>query len=194
MILFSEIVSSGRKEKWKMSEYVTSAYGETLFKLMKKKNIEKITVDELCEEGGIGRATYFRNFKSKDEIITAYIIMKWREYEHVHRLKEHQLNDTYRVKRYFDFCYSLRKKNDLIIGQGHHGAILSAYEVIMTNSDTEQTSDTYESYYLAYGLFGIFMKWARNGYAESVQEMTQIVVERIFAGNINISIIEKEQL
>ncbi|MBR3667207.1 MAG: TetR family transcriptional regulator, partial [Ruminococcus sp.] len=49
-----------------MSEYVTSAYGEALFKLMKKKNIEKITVDELCEEGGIGRATYFRNFKSKD--------------------------------------------------------------------------------------------------------------------------------
>ena len=42
--------------------------------------------------------------------------------------------------------------------------------------------DTYESYYLAYGLFGIFMKWARNGYAESVQMMTQIVVERIFAG------------
>ena len=52
----------------------------------------------------------------------------------------------------------------------------------MTDSDTEQSSDTYESYYLAYGLFGIFMKWARNGYAESVQEMTQIVVERIFAG------------
>ena len=37
-----------------MSEYVTAAYGEALFKLMKKKNIEKITVDELCEEGGIG--------------------------------------------------------------------------------------------------------------------------------------------
>lgn len=88
-----------------MSEYVTSAYGEALFKLMKKKNIEKITVDELCEEDGIGRATYFRNFKSKDEIITAYIIMKWREYEREHRLKEHQINDSYRVRRYFDFCY-----------------------------------------------------------------------------------------
>ncbi len=36
-----------------------------------------------------------------------------------------------------------------IIGQGHHGAILSAYEVIMTDSDTGQTSDTYESYYIA---------------------------------------------
>ena len=39
-----------------MSDYVVSAYGEALFKLMKKKSIEKITVDELCEAGGIGRA------------------------------------------------------------------------------------------------------------------------------------------
>ncbi|MBR2761092.1 MAG: helix-turn-helix transcriptional regulator [Solobacterium sp.] len=163
-----------------MSDYVTSAYGEALFKLMKQKNIEKITIDELCEAGGIGRATYFRNFRSKDEIITSYIIMKWREYERKHRLKEHPLNDSYRVERYFDFCYSMRKKNDLIITQGHHGAILSAYELITTDSDTEQAMDTYESCYLAYGLFGIFMKWARGGYAESVQEMTDIVVDRIF--------------
>ena len=163
-----------------MSEYVISAYGEALFRLMKDKNIEKITVDELCEAGGIGRATYFRNFKSKDDIITAYIIMKWREYEQKHRLKEHQINDSYRVRRYFDFCYSMRKKNDLIIGQGHHGAILSAYEVILTDSDTGQSTDSYESYYLAYGLFGIFMKWAKGGYAESVQEMTEIVVKRLF--------------
>ena len=163
-----------------MSEYVTTAYGEALFKLMKKKNIEKITVDELCEAGGIGRATYFRNFTSKDEIITAYIIMKWRKYEREHRLKEHPLNDSYRIEHYFNFCYSMREKNDLIIGQGHHGAILSAYELVMTDSDTKHAIDTYENYYLAYGLFGIFMKWAKDGYAESVQEMTQIVVERIF--------------
>ena len=82
---------------------------------MKKKNIEKITVDELCETGGIGRATYFRNFKSKDEILTAYIIMKWREYEKKHKLKEHSLSDNYRVQRYFEFCYSMRKVNELIL-------------------------------------------------------------------------------
>jgi|GEM_PF-1074732 len=37
---------------------------------------------------------------------------------------------------------------------------------------------------IAYRLFGIFMKWAKGGYAESVQEMIQIVVERIFTGNM----------
>lgn len=159
-----------------MSEYVTSAYGEALFSLMKEKNIEKITIDELCEKGGIGRATYFRNFKSKDDIITAYIVMKWREYERKHKLKEHPLNDSYRVKQYFNFCHSMRSKNDLIIDQGHNGAILAAYEIIITDRDTDEPTDTYESYYLAYGLFGIFIKWSKNGYNESVDEMARIFI------------------
>lgn len=166
-----------------MSDYVTTAYGEALIKLMKKKNIEKITVDELCETGGIGRATYFRNFKSKDEILTEYMIMRWREYEKNHKLKEHSLSDIYRVQRYFEFCYSMRKVNELVFTQGHHGAILNAYETIVTDSDTENAIDNYESYYMAYGLFGILMKWAKCGYCgykETPQERAQIVVDRIF--------------
>ena len=164
-----------------MSEYVITSYGNALFELMKKKNIEKITVDELCETGGIGRATYFRNFKSKDDIITAYIIMKWREYEKRHRLKEHDLDDIYRVQRYFEFCNSMRKINDLIIAQGRHGAILSAYEIIVTDSDTDLATDNYETYYMAYGLFGILMKWAKSGYALAPGELALIVVNHIFS-------------
>lgn len=163
-----------------MSDYVTTAYGEALIKLMKKKNIEKITVDELCETGGIGRATYFRNFKSKDEILSAYLIMKWREYENKHKLKEHSLNDIYRVKRYFEFCYSMRRINELILRQGHHGAILSAYETIVTDSDTDNAVDNYESCYMAYGLFGILMKWAKSRYHDTPQELAKIVAEIIF--------------
>lgn len=167
-----------------MSDYVVTSYGNALFELMEKKNIEKITVDELCETGGIGRATYFRNFKSKDEIITAYFIMKWRKYEKKHRLKEHRLNDIYRVSRYFEFCYSMRKINDLIFVQGHQGAILSAYETIMTDSDTDTIVDNYETYYMAYGLFGILIKWAKSSYDKTPQELATIVVEKIFGKDI----------
>lgn len=168
-----------------MSDYVVSAYGEALISLMKRKNIEKITVDELCETGGIGRATYFRNFKSKDEILTAFIIMKWREYEKKHKLKEHRISDIYRVQRYFEFCASMRRVNELIFKQGHHGAILSAYETIVTDSDTDNAVDSYESCYMAYGLFGILMKWVKSGYRDTPRELAQIVVERIFIANKN---------
>lgn len=166
-----------------MSDYVVTAYGEALIKLMQEKNIEKITVDELCEAGGIGRASYFRNFRSKDEILTAYIIMRWRAYEKRHRLKEHPLSDLYRVRHYFEFCYSMRAVNDPIFRQGHHGAILSAYETIVTDSDTGNAVNNYESYYMAYGLFGILMKWAKGGYRDTPQQLAEIVVGKIFAGS-----------
>jgi len=77
----------------------------------------------------------------------------------------------------------MRKLNDLIFKQGHHGAILSAYETIVTDSDTDNAVNHYESYYMAYGLFGILMKWAKCGYKETPHELAQIVVDRIFTGS-----------
>ena len=75
------------------------------------------------------------------------------------------------------------KDQYLIIAQGHHGAILSTYEAIVTDSDTNNVVDNYESYYMAYGLFGILMKWAKCGYKETPQELAEIVVDRIFTDN-----------
>ena len=47
-----------------MSKYVTSAYGEALFRLMEEKNIEKITVDELCEVLMIGKNAAYHLLQS----------------------------------------------------------------------------------------------------------------------------------
>ena len=54
-----------------MSDYVTEALGRALLDLMQEKSIEKITADELTTRAKLGRATYFRNFNAKEEIITA---------------------------------------------------------------------------------------------------------------------------
>ena len=69
-----------------MSNYVTEALGRALLDLMQEKSIEKITADELTTRAKLGRATYFRNFNAKEEIITQYIVMRWRAYEKAHPL------------------------------------------------------------------------------------------------------------
>lgn len=94
--------------------------------------------------------------------------------------KEHKLNDIDRVSRYFEFCYSMRMIIDLIFAQGHQGAILSAYETIMTDRDTDTIIDNYETYYMTYGLFRILIKWAKSGYDKTPQELAEIVVNIIF--------------
>ena len=37
------------------------------------KAIEDISISELCDNAGIGRASFYRNFDSKEDILRAYI-------------------------------------------------------------------------------------------------------------------------
>ena len=157
-----------------MSNYVTEALGRALLDLMREKSIEKITADELTTRAKLGRATYFRNFNAKEEIITQYIVILWRAYERTHHLKDYRIDDPYRVRRYFEFCLSMRADNDVIMTQNRSSAILSAYEIIFYDYDEPMASDTFERAYMAYGLFGVFLKWARDGYRQTVEDMTSM--------------------
>ena len=53
--------------------------------------------------------------------------------------------------------------------------ILKAYETILSDLDQGVPRESFESFYMAYGLFGIFLKWAKGGYSETPAEMTEIV-------------------
>ena len=35
-------------------------------------------------------------------------------------------------------------------------------------------SDTFERAYMAYGLYGVFLKWAKDGYRQTVADMTDM--------------------
>ena len=52
-----------------MIEHIT----ESLLILLEDKNIEDISISELCDNAGIGRASFYRSFNSKKDILRAYI-------------------------------------------------------------------------------------------------------------------------
>ena len=165
-----------------MSAYATDALGPALLALMAQKDVHKVTADELAERAGVGRATYFRNFKSKEELLTSYLVRRWRVSEKAGRLKELPLSHPFRAQRYFEFCLSLRAENDLMIAQGCTGAILAAFETIVSDADLGGTGG-YEAAFLAYGLYGVFVAWARGGWRETPQEMATLVSRRILGGH-----------
>ena len=165
-----------------MSAYATDALGPALLELMAEKDIRKVTVDELAAKAGVGRVTYFRNFSSKEEVLTSYLVRQWRSYEKERRLKELPFSHPVRAQRYFEFCLSLRAENDLMIAQGCSGAILAAFEIVVSNADLGREGG-YEAAFLAYGLYGMFVAWARNGWRETPQEMATLVSSRVLGGH-----------
>lgn len=163
-----------------MSAYATDMLGPALFSLMAEKDIRKVTIDELAAQAGVGRATYFRNFSSKEELIGAYLVRRWRAYEKEHHLKRLAFSDPERALRYFEFCLSLRTENDLMIEQGYTDAILAAFKAIVSDTDMGG-EESYEATFLAYGLYGLFVTWARRGWEETPQEMAALVSGHLLA-------------
>ena len=49
------------------TDYLKECMGTALLELMKEKPIEKISIEEMTAKADVGRSTYFRYFKSKDE-------------------------------------------------------------------------------------------------------------------------------
>ena len=164
-----------------MSTYATDALGPALLALMAEKDIRRVTADELAARAGVGRATYFRYFSSKEEVLTAYLVRRWRSYEKECRLKELPLSHPIRAQRYFEFCLSLRAENDLMIAQGCSGAVLAAFETIVSDADLGREG-SYEAAFLAYGLYGMFVTWARGGWRETPKEMAALVSRRVPEG------------
>ena len=53
--------------------YVIEHITDALLKLLREKPIEAISISELCGQAGIGRASFYRNFNSKEDILRSYI-------------------------------------------------------------------------------------------------------------------------
>ena len=63
---------------WKQEKYQHIL--EEGFRLFAEKGIEQVTIPEVAEASGVGRATLFRYFPSKTELVIAISTWKWREY------------------------------------------------------------------------------------------------------------------
>lgn len=73
-------------------EYTKHYIVTALFKLMHAYEYEKIKVTDIAQKAGIGRATFYRYFKSKEDVITYYFEHHTREFvfgQHIYpRCKE----------------------------------------------------------------------------------------------------------
>lgn len=53
--------------------YVIKHLTEAFLSLLAKKPIEDISISELVETAGVGRASFYRNYERKEDILKAYL-------------------------------------------------------------------------------------------------------------------------
>jgi AcrR family transcriptional regulator len=78
--------------------------------LMEKKSFEEISITEITHKAGVSRMSYYRHYKSKDDIIGTYLDELFDEY--LNHIVESAIEDPYGRK----YCFvAFLKENERII-------------------------------------------------------------------------------
>jgi AcrR family transcriptional regulator len=61
--------------------YIKEQLAITLFDLIKTKEFSDISISELVNKAGVGRASFYRKYTSKEDVLSQYIIEKLEQWK-----------------------------------------------------------------------------------------------------------------
>lgn len=153
--------------------YVVTHITETFLELIKEKPLSDISIGELCDKAGVGRASFYRNFESKEDVIAKYLkclLDDWSlEYEASGKQNFVESIFTHYYK-HKDICITLYRQ-----GLAH----LSLQSIVSACGPKPEQENivAYTTAYLAYGLYGWIEEWFKRGMKESPTEMAALWAE-----------------
>lgn len=176
------------KRRFCMADYAPEEYTrhyivQALFKLMQEYSYEKINVTDIVQKAGVGRATFYRYFKSKEDVIAFYF--------------DHNRNNYVFQKRFYPRCkedyvkvvvdvLNLFLQNKQPFKLLRKARLEYLYLDYLNKNFVTAFGKDYpeESPYMPYlysgMLFNVSMKWLDNDCAEDVNALAETIVNAIF--------------
>ncbi len=164
----------------KVTDFLKECIADAILELLKKKSIDKITVDDIVEVSGVGRASYFRYFKRKEDAITFKFVKMWERWAEEHNVIIRKTFAVENARTFFTYNYSIRDILTLLYKNNLHFSVLDSCIIIMKPEEGRETGEYYKAAFYSYGLYGLLDKWIERGFAESIDEMV-VYLENLFS-------------
>lgn len=162
-----------RKKVIETTEMLNKQMGDALIELLKEKPISKISIEELTKKADVGRATFFRHFDSKEELLSYRLVEIYKEY----------MGDSYDASyadiehsiKFFNYYKDTIDLHTLLLDNNLESIIFDGFRsVLIPLEEQSETDDLYTTFFTAYGLFGVILKWIKGGCKESSEEMAKL--------------------
>jgi AcrR family transcriptional regulator len=157
---------------------------ESFYTLLKEKSFFEISVSEISKNAGLDRRTFYRHFKSKEELLEQYCQIIFSEFSTL-LLKQGTINKSKVTIAYFsfwkkhiDFLKLLQRDNLLyfLLKEFDQLLIITRKAVMPEIKESSITKEV--QYALAFhigGFFNLLIKWLSQGAVESPEEMAAII-------------------
>lgn len=150
-------------------EHITNA----LIGLLQDKPLSDISIIELCDTAGIGRASFYRNFESKEDILRRYIHKIFEGWTNEADKKENRpLNELLGLlfahfEKHKEF-YSLLNKRNLIY------LLKDVMNGLCGPKPEHSKAEAYARAYISYALYGWIEVWFQRGMQDTAEEITEM--------------------
>ncbi|MBQ9083098.1 MAG: TetR/AcrR family transcriptional regulator [Clostridia bacterium] len=160
-----------------LHDTVCEALGQALVRLMERKPFSQITITEIVQVAGVGRSSFYRNYREKEELLCEYIHTLYMDYfrrEQVPpQLTSPEEAEAFLLPR-FRF---IRQHSTLFRVLSEHNMMYPFFR--RAKSDLVsllcgQELSPYHRAMCAGACAGIIQCWAENNFRESEEEMTSL--------------------
>ncbi len=153
--------------------YVITHLTEALLSLLAEKPLEDISISELVSTAGVGRASFYRNYERKEDILKAHLDTLFREWtDALGKVPGAPLSELIRTmiahfEKYRPFYQLLNERGltyllkDVIIG------------ICGPRPEYEKT-EAYAAAFAAYALYGWIDVWFQRGMVETADELAEL--------------------
>ena len=179
------------KKRNAANTFAKECIATALFKLMKEKKYEDITITDIANTAGVSRVTYYRNFYSKDDIIIHYLdelgYQFQQETKHLHPATEPHACALSLFRywlRYSDVLLCLYEARLGYMLLDHLNQPISQFAVT--------TREKYEACFFVGSMHNMLVEWIKGGTKETPEEMADIVCN-LLRRSISLPAIENGQ-
>ena len=183
------------------SKYFNTAslFDEALILLLEKKEIEYITIKEICERAGVNRSTFYLHYESIDDLLNEtleYIIHKLVNHfneepkkfiEKLNTANKEDLvliNEQY-LKPYLEFIKDNKKifiaafQNPVVMKTQESYSDLEKYILnpILDKYNIPNNKKKYLLQFYIHGIMAIIQEWTINNCEDKIENVMNIIIE-----------------
>ena len=161
--------------KQELNAFIKECITDALIQQMQTQPLADITITDLVKTAGVSRVSFYRNFKSKQDVLEqhlALLIQEWgKEFEDrgdIAYFSESLLNHYYKYKDIYLLLYR----------QGLSNLIYETIRSAMKMDDSQNNMERYVKSMVAGSIFGWVDEWFRQGMVETPQEIIKLTAQQ----------------
>lgn len=165
-----------KKDRNPTNLFAKDCIAQALIKLMKQKKYEDITITDIAKTAGVSRVTYYRNYNSKEDIITHHLDELGYQFQQQTKHLD-PTKDRYAFALTFFRHWSKHSEFLLCLSEAKQSYIM--LEHINTSISILATTPKkkYEACFFVGSMHNILFEWMKDGTKESPEEMATILCE-----------------